>query len=94
MENIVQSSYWILFGVLTREKGRDLTQSYDKSPYTNGQFEKRKVTTTTKNATKNVDYTGIADRLRKVSWSNVSQPTGVVQPVYGITTFPLSAKAL
>ena len=30
------------------------------------------------NATKEFDYTTIADRLRTVSWSNDSHPTGVV----------------
>ena len=30
------------------------------------------------NATKKFDYTAVADRLRTVSWSNYSQPTGVV----------------
>ena len=59
-----------------REKGRDLTQSYDN------------FTCTTKNATKNFDYTTISDRLQAVSWSNDSYPTGVVKPVYGIPTFP------
>ena len=39
----------------------------------------------TKNATKNFDYTTIADRLRTVSWGNDSHPAGVVKPVYGIT---------
>ena len=34
-----------------------------------------------KNATKNFDYTTIADRLRTVSRSNSSHPTGVVKPV-------------
>ena len=34
-----------------------------------------------KNATKNFDYTTIADRLRTVSWSNSGHPTGVVKPV-------------
>ena len=29
-----------------------------------------------------------------VSWSNESQPTGVGKPVYGIPTFPLTAKAV
>ena len=33
-----------------------------------------------KNATKNFDYTTIVDRLRTVSWSNSSHPTGVVKP--------------
>ena len=32
----------------------------------------------TNNATKKFDYTAIADRLRTVSWSNYSHPTGVV----------------
>ena len=36
-----------------REKERDLTQSYDKSPYTYRKIHK--------NATKNFDYTTIAD---------------------------------
>ena len=30
------------------------------------------------NAPKKLDYTAIADRLRTVSWSNYSHPTGVV----------------
>ena len=47
-----------------------------------------------KNATKHFDCTAIADRLRTVSWSNNSHPTGVVKPVYGHTTFPLTAKAV
>ena len=29
------------------------------------------------NATKKFDYTAVADRLRTVSWSNYSHPTGV-----------------
>ena len=41
-----------------------------------------------KNATKNFYYTTISDRLRTVSWSNNSYPTGVVKPVYRIPTFP------
>ena len=48
----------------------------------------------TKNATKNFDYITIADRLRTVSWGNDSHPAGVVKPVYGIPTFPLTAKAV
>ena len=48
----------------------------------------------TKNATKNFDYTTIADRLRTVSWGSDSHPAGVVTPVYGIPTFPLTAKAV
>ena len=34
----------------------------------------------------------IADRLNMVSWSNDSHSTAVVKPVYGIPTFPLTAK--
>ena len=41
------------------------------------------------NATKNVDYTTIADRL-----GVTSDQTGVVKPVYGYQTFPLNAKAV
>ena len=37
----------------------------------------------TNNATKKFDYTAAADRLRTVSWSNYSHPTGVVNLVYG-----------
>ena len=59
------------------EKGRDLTQFYDKSPYTDRKIQK--VTWQhNKKATKNFDNTTIADRLRTVSWGNDSHPTGVV----------------
>ena len=47
-----------------------------------------------KNATKNFDYTTIADRLGTGSWGNDSHPTGVVKPVYGIEPFPLTATAV
>ena len=40
----------------------------------------------TKNATKNFDYSTIADRLRTFSWRNDSHLTGVVKLVYGIPT--------
>ena len=53
---------------LQGEKEGDLTQSYDKTPYTNRKYENQRTTHT--NATKNFDYTTIADRLRTVSWSN------------------------
>ena len=77
--------------VITKRKGRDLTQShmYDKSPYTHS--ENQKVTWQHKDATKNFNYPMIASRLRTVSWSNNNHPTGVV---YGYPTFPLTAKAL
>ena len=75
-----------------KRKGRDLTQPYDRSPYTDRKSKKQR--DNTKNATKNFDYTTIADRLRTVSWGNDSHPAGVVKPVYGIPTFPLTAKAV
>ena len=59
-----------------REKGRDLTQSYDKSPYTSRNVKMAKWQH--KNATKKFDYTAVADRLWTVSWSNYGHPTGVV----------------
>ena len=68
----------------TGEKGRDLTQSYNKSPYIHRKTQK--ATCQHKNATKNVDYITIADRLKTVSWGNDSHPTGVVKPVYAIPT--------
>ena len=77
---------------LPNEKGRDLTQSYDKSPYTDRKIQK--ATWQHKNATRIFDYTTIADRLRVVSWGNNSHPTGVVKPNNGIPTFPLTKKAV
>ena len=47
-----------------------------------------------KNAAKTFDYKTIVDRLRTVSWSANSYPTGVVKPVNGYPTFPLTAKAV
>ena len=55
-----------------RGKGRDLTQSYDKSPYTHRKIQK--ASRQRNNANKNLDYTTIADRLRTVSWRHSSQP--------------------
>ena len=58
------------------------------------QKNKKKQRDNIKNATKNFDYTTIADRLRTVSWSNSSYSTGVVKPVYERSTFPLTATAV
>ena len=44
--------------------------------------------------TKNFDYTMIADKLRTISWSNNSHPTGVVKPVYERSTLPVAATAV
>ena len=73
----------------SKRKERYLTQSYDKRPYTHGKIKKKG--DNIKNATKNFDYTTIAGRLRKVSWSNNSYPIGVVKPVYERSTFQLTA---
>ena len=75
-----------------RQKGRDLTQSYDKRPYTHRKIQK--ASWQYKNATKNFDYTTIADRLRTVSRSNISHPTGVVKRVSWAPTFPLTITAV
>ena len=61
---------------LSKRKGRDLTQSCDKSPTPTEKSKKQR--DNIQNATKNFDYTTTADRLRTVSWSNSSHPTGVV----------------
>ena len=46
-----------------------------------------------KNATKNFDYTTIADPLRTVSWSNSSYPTGVVKPGLRALNLPTHRKS-
>ena len=74
------------------EIGGDLTQSYDKSPYIQRKIQEAKWQH--KNATKNFDNTTIVSRLRTVSSGNDSHTTGVVKPVYGIPTFPLTATAV
>ena len=71
--------------VLVREKGRDLTQSYDKNPYTTRKIQK--ATRQYKNATKNIDYTTIADRLRTVSSGNDNHPTCSLNRFTGFQPF-------
>ena len=73
-----------------REKRRDLTRSYDKSPYTHR--KPQKATWQHTNATKDFHYTTIADRLRAVIRGNDSHLTGMVKPIYGIPTFPLTVR--
>ena len=72
-----------------RRKGKDLTQSYDESPSTHRKFQK--ATWQHKSVTETSIIQRLQAQLRTVSWSNDSQPTYVVKPVYGI---PLSAKAV
>ena len=74
------------------KKGRDLTQPYDKSPYTSRKFKKKLGENTKRH--QNFDNTMIANRLRTVSLSIECHQTGVDNPVYGISTFPLTAKAV
>ena len=64
-----------------------MTQSYDKSPYTNRKIQKA-TWQHKKKRQQNFDYITIADRLRTVSWSNSSHPTGVVKPVYNALNLP------
>ena len=47
-----------------------------------------------KNATKNFDYSTIADRLRTVSWSTAVTPLLLLNRVYERPTFPLTAKVV
>ena len=68
---------------IRRQKGRYLTQSDDKNPYTHRKIQTAKW----QNATNNFDYITIAYRLRAVNRNN-NHPTGVVKPVNGYPTFP------
>ena len=62
------------------KKGRDLTQSYDKSPFTNRNV--KRVKWQHKNTT---NYTATVDRLSNVIWINYNHPTGVVNRLTGPT---------
>ena len=54
----------------------------------------RDLTQSHKNATKNFDYTTIADRLMAASWSNDSHATGVFKSVNRIPTIPINTTVL
>ena len=41
----------------------------------------------------NFDYTTISDRLRTISWSNNSNPTGVVKPVLRAPDLPTNCNS-
>ena len=56
----------MIFKFSSREKGRDLTKSYDKSPYTHRKIQKSSLQH--KKRHQNFNYTTIADRLRTASW--------------------------
>ena len=59
-----------------KKKGKDLTQAYDKIPYTLRIPQKPKLQH--KHYTKIFDYATIEERLMTVSWSNDSHATDVV----------------
>ena len=50
-----------------------MTKALTPTKMSKGQKDNRK------NATKKFDYTAVTDRLRTVSWSTYSHPTGVVK---------------
>ena len=77
---MISPYYFIVLSA--REKGRYLTQSYDKIPCTSRNVKR------TKQRNKKFDYTAIADRLMTVSGSNYGHPTGLVNRLTG-PTFPL-----
>ena len=77
---------------LYREKKEEIWLSpITKAPTPTEKFKKQR---DNKKATKNFDYTTIADRFRTVMWSNSSHSTGVVKPVYERSTFHLTATAV
>ena len=90
--HIVDAIYMHLFNLynIVWEKERDLTQFYNESPYTNRKINNQ---LTTEKRFKNFNYTTISDWLRTVNWS-YNYPTGVVKPIYGYQTFPLTATAV
>ena len=63
-----------------REKVRDLKEVWQKPRHL-------KSNVTSQKRHQNFDYTTIADRLRTVSWSNESHPTGVVKTVNGFKKY-------
>ena len=65
----------------------DLASPMTKAPKFNNQL-------TTQKHHQNFDYTTTADRLSTVGWSNNSHPTGMVKPVYGYPTLPLTTTAV
>ena len=74
-----------------REK-RKISDSvlWQKPPHPQNNNKIKKEHDNIKDATKNFEYPTIADRLRTVSWSNNSHPTGVVKPFYERSVFPTS----
>ena len=71
------------------EKTRHLIMTKPLHPQKN-----QKCNVTAQKCHQNAIYKTIVDRLRTVSWSSDSHPTGVVKPIYGTPAFPLTAKAV
>ena len=71
-------SFKTLFLQIQTEKERNVTQSFYKSPYTHKKIQNCNVT--------------IHKCHQKLRLHNDNHKTGVVKPVNGITTFPLSTR--
>ena len=77
-------------GKVKKKGKRSDSVLWQKSLHRTKQSKKQR-DNTYNNAIKNLDYITITDRLRTVSLSNNSHPTGVVKPVYERSAFPLIA---
>ena len=62
---------------MQRRKGRDLTQSFDESQYTN--INVKTVKWQHKQRLKKFEYRAIVEQLRTISCSNYSHPNGMVK---------------
>ena len=60
-----------------------LTESYDKSFFTNLKISSKKQSDNTKTPQKVRLHVAISEQLRTISWDNDSHPTGVSKPVNG-----------
>ena len=76
---------WINRSVFKEEKEEIWLSPMKKAPTPTEKFKRQRDNITI--ATKNFDYTTIADRLRTVRWSNTSHSTGVVKPGYERSTY-------
>ena len=81
----------ILFVVVGKRKRKRPDSALWEEPLHRQKIQK--ATWQHKNATKNFDYTTIADRLLTVSWGNDSHPTGVVKPVLRDPNLPTNHKS-
>ena len=98
-ENAYSSGHLVLFHFGTcmcsnvDKKGRDLTQSYDKSPYTHRKIQKASLQNTKTSPKTSITQQLRTDLGRSVGVTAVNL-TGLVKPVYVRTTFPLTATAM